>query len=85
MYHLIILPEAENDFERLDRTIARRIRRKLDRLCATCDTHRHEALRGKDRGRFRLRVQDYRAVYSFNKGTREITIHRIDHRSKVYS
>lgn len=85
MYQLIISPKAEDDFERLDQTTARRVRRKLDWLCANCDTHRHKALKGKNGGRFRLRVQDYRAVYSFNKGTREITVHRIDHRSKVYS
>lgn len=85
MYTLEFEARARRRLRRLDATIRKRIFSELDRLCATCDTHRHEALRGKDRGRFRLRVQDYRAVYSFNKGTREITIHRIDHRSKVYS
>lgn len=85
MYQLIISPKAKDDFERLDQTIARRVRRKLDRLCANCDTHRHEALKGKERGRFKLKDGKYRAVYSFSKRDRVLTVHKVNHRSKVYS
>ena len=85
MYTLEFKPRARRRLRRLDATIRKHILSELDLVCANCDTHRHVALKGKDRGRFRLRVQDYRAVYSFNKGTREITVHRVNHRSKVYS
>ena len=85
MYTLEFEARARRRLRRLDGTIQRRVLSELERLCADCDARPHEALKGKDRGKFRLRVQDYRAVYSFNKGTREITVHRVDHRSRVYS
>ncbi|MFB2835159.1 type II toxin-antitoxin system RelE family toxin [Floridanema evergladense] len=33
---------------------------------------------------FKLRVGDYRVVYTFSTESRIITIHRIGHRSEIY-
>lgn len=85
MYRLEIMPKAEADFAHLDATIEQRILDKLRSLCENCDTHRHEALRGAHRGKFRLRVADaYRVIYTFDRRTREIVVHEIGHRSSVY-
>ena len=85
MYRLEIMPKAEADFARLDTTIEQRILDKLRSLRENCDTHRHEALRGPHRGKFRLRVaNDYRVLYAFNRQTRTVVVHRIGHRSSVY-
>ena len=84
MYRLEFMPKAENALARLDISIVRRIRIKLDRLCENCDTWPHKALKGRDRGKFRLRMQNYRIVYTFNRQKKELVVHRIGHRSSVY-
>ncbi|MDE0014404.1 MAG: type II toxin-antitoxin system RelE/ParE family toxin [Candidatus Poribacteria bacterium] len=85
MYRLEIRPKAEADFTRLDATVEQRILDKLKALCENCDTHRHEALRGRHRGKFRLRAAGaYRIIYTFNRRTREIIVHEVGHRSSVY-
>lgn len=35
-------------------------------------------------GFFKLRVGDYRVIYSFNEDLRVITIHQIGHRREIY-
>lgn len=85
MYNLEIMPKAEADFVRLDATIEQRILDKLRHLCENCDTHRHEALQGPHRGKFRLRVAGaYRVIYTFNRQTRTVVVHDVGHRSSVY-
>ena len=84
MYRLEFTPKAEDALARLDISIARRVRRKLDQLCENCDTWPHKALKGRDRGKFSLRMQDYRIIYTFNQQKREVVVHRIGHRSNVY-
>ena len=71
MYHLEIMPKAETDLARLDATIEQRVLDKLRALYENCDTHRHEALRGPHRGKFR-------------RHTRKIVVHEVGHRSSVY-
>ena len=84
MYRLEITPKAEDNFARLDATIEQRILDRLKVLCENCDTHRHRALRGRHRGKLSLRVNDYRVLYTFNRQTKEITVHEVGHRSSVY-
>jgi mRNA interferase RelE/StbE len=45
---------------------------------------RHEALAGELRGAFRLRVGDYRIIYSADHEERLCKIHSIGHRRDVY-
>ena len=60
-------------------------RNKLVQLQETCDNRPHKALKGIHRGKFSLRVaKHYRILYTFNRQTKEITISRIGHRSKIY-
>ena len=85
MYRLEIMPKVETALARLDATIEQRILDKLRALCENCDTHRHEALRGPHRGKFRLRVAGtYRVIYTFNRQTRTIVVHDVGHRSSIY-
>ena len=43
------------------------------------------ALKGEHRGKFSLSVaKDYRILYTFDRRFREIIVHRVGHRSKVY-
>ena len=85
MYTLAFRARARSDLRRLDATIRTRILNKLEGLCENCDTHRHEALRGPYRGKFRLRIAGaYRVIYTFNRQTRVIVVHEVGHRSSVY-
>ena len=85
MYTLKFRARARSNLQRLDGTIQARILNKLEGLCENCDTHRHEALRGPHRGKFRLRVAGaYRVIYTFNRQTRTIVVHEVGHRSSVY-
>ena len=85
MYTLIMDSRAESDLARLSSTIARHVRRRLERLCENPDNEHHKALKGKHKGKFSLRVaKHYRIIYSLNRSTEEVTVHQIGHRSKVY-
>ena len=85
MYTLEFRARARANLRSLDGTIRTRILNKLESLCENCDTHRHEALRGPYRGKFRLRAAGtYRVIYTFNRQTRVIIVHEVGHRSSVY-
>ena len=85
MYTLTMDSRAESDLARLSPTIARRVRRRLERLCEYPDTEHHKALKGKHKGKFSLRIaKHYRIIYSLDRSTQEVTVHQIGHRSKVY-
>ncbi len=82
---MIISADARMDLRRLHPTIRMRIRNKLVQLQETCDDRPHKALKGIHREKFSLRVaKHYRILYTFNRQTKEITISRIGHRSKIY-
>ena len=85
MYTLVLDARVRSDMRRLPPTIHARIFEKLERLCENCDNHPHKALKGKYSGRFSLTVaKDYRIIYSFDARIREISVHKIGHRSSVY-
>lgn len=84
MYTLVLDSRAQSDLRRLPPTIVRGIRSKVNWLCENCDAHRHKALKGKHKGKFTLKMNDYRVLYSFDKRVREITVHQVGHRSRVY-
>jgi mRNA-degrading endonuclease RelE of RelBE toxin-antitoxin system len=85
MYRLTLTPEAEGDLARLDSKIEQRILDKLKWLCQNCEIHRHKALTVPHKGKFSYRItRDYRILYTFDRQTRELTISRIQHRSRVY-
>ena len=63
-YAIIFSSRARRDMSRLDPPVAQDILDKLRWLAENCDAVRHEALRGWQRGSFRERIGDYRAVYN---------------------
>jgi mRNA interferase RelE/StbE len=77
-------PEAIADLERLDRVIAQRILDKIKWLIENFDTISPQALTGDMKGLFKLRVGDYRVIYSINQSEKLITIHLIGHRRQIY-
>lgn len=73
---------ALRDLERLDRPIARRILRRLAWFSKNFQSVVPEPLAGQLKATFKLRVGDWRAVYTVEGNT--IIIQFIGHRSNIY-
>lgn len=80
-------PTAEQELNKLDPQIARRILRFLHGRVATLDNPRSigEALRGSQLGEFwKYRVGDYRIIASIEDQAVRVLVVRIGHRRDVY-
>ena len=53
-------------------------------MAENVETISPEALRGPWRGVFKLRVGDYRVIYTYDRAGRKIIVHFVRHRRKVY-
>lgn len=84
MYRVIILPKALEDLSRLDKTIADRVLKKIDRLSQNFENFTPMSLKGKFEGVYKLRAGDWRILYTFDPNKKLITIHLIRHRREVY-
>ena len=84
MYHVKFSPDAETDLADLSKFIAQRILKKIRWLAENFDVITTEPLTGQWKGFLKLRVGDYRILYTFNTIAQTITIHIIKHRKEVY-
>ncbi len=73
---------AVKDLEKLDRPIARRVLRRITWLSKNLNNTVPEPLSGMFKGSFKLRIGDWRAVYTLEGDT--IVIRFIGHRSEIY-
>lgn len=79
-----LTPQAAEALSRLDKTTAQRILKKLRWLSENLDSISVEALTGKLRGLFKLRVGDYRVFYSLDKTNTSLIVHEVGHRREIY-
>jgi mRNA interferase RelE/StbE len=84
-YWVEFTPEAVANLEALTSTIQERILRKIHWLAENLDNLSLQALSADLSGLFKLRVGDYRVIYSFDIQTQRITIHKIGHRRDIYN
>lgn len=86
MYSLVFLTSAKKEFKKLDPVVQKRIKEKLLLLVENPNVLKNniKPLKGEHRGKFRLRVNQYRIVFQINEGELIITIIRVGHRKKVY-
>ena len=84
MYRLIILPKALDALSSLDKPSAKRILDRLSWLSDNFDNITHVPLKGNLAGTYKLRVGDWRIIYSFSLDKHIITIHIIGHRREIY-
>lgn len=75
-------PRALRDPSRLDRPLRQRIFDALDRLAQHPDQGDRRKLQGREA--WRLRVGDYRILFSIDHLTRTFLVFRIAHRREVY-
>ena len=68
----------------LNWNVAQRIFNRLRWMSENAESMRHIPLTGRYRNMFRLRIGDYRALYTLNRVERKIIVHAVGHRSEIY-
>ena len=84
MYKTILSPQALQDISKLDKAVAQRIIDKLEWLAENFDVLTPIALTGTLIDYYKLRVGDWRVIYSLKTESGTININRIKHRSEAY-
>ena len=84
MYEIRLYEEASRNLERLDKTIIRRILRKLNWLAENAEMIEPKGLRQNLSGFAKLREGDYRIVYQISHDEEIIFVRFIGHRREVY-
>ncbi len=75
---------ALSQLEHISQNNQKRILRKIRWLTDNFEQLTPQPLTGELSRLFKLRIGDYRALYSFDEETQIITFHRIGHRSEIY-
>lgn len=82
-YRITALPAVDKDLDRLGRSVERRIAARIDALASNPRPSGVEPIAGKP-GYYRVRVGDYRIVYSVDDRAEMITIVIVGHRRDIY-
>jgi mRNA interferase RelE/StbE len=83
-YHVEFTRKATIDLKSLTPIIQERLLRKIRWLSENFDDVNPQALSADLSGLFKLRIGDYRVIYSFDIQLELITIHKIGHRRDIY-
>lgn len=86
MYSLHFLNSAKKEFAKLDTIIQKLIKEKLLLLVENPELLKNniKPLKGEYKGKFRLRVNQYRIVFQIKDEELIIIIVRIGHRKEIY-
>ncbi|MBM4463929.1 MAG: type II toxin-antitoxin system RelE/ParE family toxin [Chloroflexi bacterium] len=83
-YRVEFLAEAEADLTRLDATVRERIFRRVKWLSENFESITPKPLSGEFKGYYKLRVGDYRVIYSVSAQSKLILIRLVGHRRDIY-
>ncbi|MEY3868462.1 MAG: hypothetical protein RLZZ338_2353 [Cyanobacteriota bacterium] len=83
-YEVELTAEAMVNQERLSQAVRERIGNKINWLAENFEQITPMPLSANLAGFFKLRVGDYRVIYSFNENLGVITIHQMGHRREIY-
>jgi mRNA interferase RelE/StbE len=84
MVQVKFTPDALDQLEKLDKSVAQQVFKKLRWLAEHFDESTPIPLTGNLKSIYKLRVGDYRALYTFSKEKTTIMVHFVQHRSEVY-
>ena len=86
MYSLNFLNSAKKEFKKLDKIAQKTIKEKLLLLIENPEILKNniKALKGEYRGKFRLRVKQYRIIFQVKDEELIIIVVRVGHRKEVY-
>jgi mRNA interferase RelE/StbE len=83
LYKVTPKPSVEKDLRSLTKSAISRVIKALEHLAD--DPFPRQAIKLKGgKQLYRLRVGDYRVVYSINQKAKEIIVHYVRHRREVY-
>ncbi|MGA3239312.1 MAG: type II toxin-antitoxin system RelE/ParE family toxin [Bryobacteraceae bacterium] len=82
-YHVALASSAEKELKDLPRQLIARLVRRLENLSSNPRPSGCKKLIGGE-GEWRIRVGDYRAVYTIDDEKLLVEVTRIRHRSEVY-
>jgi mRNA interferase RelE/StbE len=82
-YTVRILPSAERDLASLDGSIQRRIAVRIDALAENPNSPGAKKLQG-EKDIWRVRVGDYRVLYTIRNAELVVLVIKIGHRREVY-
>ena len=82
-YVVALTSSAEKELKRLPGNLVERIIPRLERLGSNPRPAGCKKLKGGDR-EWRIRVGDYRVVYTIDDSKRLVEVTRVRHRSEVY-
>ena len=84
-YFVEFKEDAMKELGKFDKKVAQRILNKIKWLAENFENVSHERLKGEEwEDMFKLRVGDYRVIYSVDRDKKIITIHLVGHRSEIY-
>jgi len=83
-YRLVFDDQVAEDLADLPRAVRRRLVQKLEALAEDPRPAAAQALTGKLRGYWRLRVGDYRVSYSIDEKNRRVHVWNAGHRRRFY-
>lgn len=84
MYEVLLYPSAQKDLNALEQEDRARVVAAFEVLQANPWPNGYKKLRGSAGAECRIRVGDYRIVYSVDTDPRRVLVHRIGHRREVY-
>ncbi len=82
-YKVTLKPSVEKDLRSLSKSAIARVVTSLERLSEDPFPRQALKLEGGEQ-LYRIRIGDYRAVYSVNQTAHEIIVHYVRHRRDVY-
>jgi len=86
MYKLVFLTSAKKEFKKLDIVAQKFIKEKL--ILLSKDPHsvknNIKALKGKHKGKFRFRINNYRVIIKKEDDKLIITVISVGHRKDIY-
>ena len=83
-YRVLLERQAEKELRLLPRQVLQQIDKRLQRLAEDPIPKGALKLRGKETQGWRLRIGDYRILYTVDDQRRLVRVYRIKHRREVY-
>ena len=84
MYHIIIGKQAFKELETLPKKTNQQISKSIDKLAGEPRPHGCKKLKGEHQYIWRIRVGNYRVLYSIDDEIRIVEIGKIGHRKDIY-
>jgi mRNA interferase RelE/StbE len=84
MYKITFKNSAYKELEQLSKSIVRKIAVAIDELANNPRPVGVKKLKDSSEDLYRIRVGDYRIIYTINDGIRIVNILRIGHRKDIY-